>query len=477
MGLSIALDGVACADWGAGEEAALIGALAATLAQFGCEEENFGATSCLEARRRLQTSGVSIGTTVSIDGASAASGDDPVTSLNSAITQAVSDGTLDAEMTANAGTTNLNGVTATGVITNTMAPSSAPSVSQAPSPAPSAVPTRLPTAAPSAVPSPAPTVLPTAEPSASPTAFPTALPTALPTAVPSALPTGLPTSAPTAPPSAAPTQLPTAAPSAVPSPAPTPTTALIVTDILSFGATKPHTNTQSLFVVNQNGLEKMFGNITIEAANVSWTIEVDNKIFHDPSPATYEIESNNLKPVYITLDSTGLAARLHPITIKVDGKTTNSLRVQDEQTVNFDVTSYATAANSVVEVAGDPPVMAAAWGERQVSIKPYDGDNQPISKSNLGIDNFDISLTSHESPTNVIRCEYDYEYENTPDFHYYAQVCARRARARSRLCPLGRGKRSGPLPLSFALVVFLLRSARSRTSRKPSGPPARGISS
>ena len=29
MGLSIALDGVACADWGAGEEAALIGALAA----------------------------------------------------------------------------------------------------------------------------------------------------------------------------------------------------------------------------------------------------------------------------------------------------------------------------------------------------------------------------------------------------------------------------------------------------------------
>ena len=44
--LSITLNGIACVDWGADEEAVLIAALAAVLSDFDCDENSFDATTC-----------------------------------------------------------------------------------------------------------------------------------------------------------------------------------------------------------------------------------------------------------------------------------------------------------------------------------------------------------------------------------------------------------------------------------------------
>ena len=76
---------------------------------------------CL-GRRRLQASDVAIGTTVSVDGAAPATGDDPFASVVAVITLAISDGTLDEKIAEDAGATSLSSVTATSVSTDSMAP-------------------------------------------------------------------------------------------------------------------------------------------------------------------------------------------------------------------------------------------------------------------------------------------------------------------------------------------------------------------
>ena len=415
IALSITLTGIECADWGGDEEAVLITALAAVLSDFGCDEHNFDACTCdgggrrrlgaldktvslLDAAvseavrggvldlemaevcrgpRRLQASGVAIGTSVSIDSATAASGDDPIASLDAAIVQAVSDGTLEASITANAGTSNLTDITVEAVETDTMAPSPAPSVSQVPSP------------------------LPTTPPSAGPTGSPTTAPT----------------SSPTTPPSASPTQTPTPRPSSVPSPAPTPTTTLVVTDVLPFEATKPASSTRKLFVVNQNE-EELFGQIWIEAAaNVTWQVVIDTSTFVN-QPADYTVATGQLVSADVTLRSDGLNADAHPITIKVGGKTANSLYEEHDQGTFFTVASLAVNT-SRAELAGDPPVMGLPlWGDAQVRIYPYDGDNERIMLANPGIDVFAVALFNQQT-TDVIQCSVESVPNFDPDFHYY----------------------------------------------------------
>ena len=41
------------------------------------------------------------------------------------------------------------------------------------------------------------------------------------------------------------------------------------------------------------------------------------------------------------------------------------------------MTAYAVANNTRAEFVGDPPMMGLQlWGDQQVRIYPYDGDNQ-----------------------------------------------------------------------------------------------------
>ena len=77
VALSITLNGIACADWGDDEETALIAALASVLSDFECDEDSFDATTCVEARRRLQASDIG------------------AIRFDTAISEAVNDGVLD----------------------------------------------------------------------------------------------------------------------------------------------------------------------------------------------------------------------------------------------------------------------------------------------------------------------------------------------------------------------------------------------
>ena len=92
-------------------------------------------------------------------------------------------------------------------------------------------------------------------------------------------------------------------------------------------------------------------------------------------PADYTVATGQLVSADVTLRSDGLNADAHPITIKVGGKTANSLYEEHDQGTFFTVASLAVNT-SRAELAGDPPVMGLqVWGDRQVRIYPYDGDN------------------------------------------------------------------------------------------------------
>ena len=202
---------------------------------------------------------------------------------------------------------------------------------------------------------------------------------------------------------------------------------MTVTDVLDFAATKPNWDTKQLFVVNQNELD-IFGEIWVEAeVNVTWEIEIRNetnpltpRVFRN-EPADYALASNNLLSVELTLFSAGLSANVHPIKLRAWAKTTESLRKDDEQIFDFTVNSLAFANTSRVQLVGDPPVMGLQlWGDKQVRIDPYDGDNERMMLANPGVDVFTVELSNQET-TGVIRCEVPSLPNFDPDFHYFAK--------------------------------------------------------
>ena len=199
---------------------------------------------------------------------------------------------------------------------------------------------------------------------------------------------------------------------------------MLVTDVLPFEATKPQSDTRKLFVLNQNE-EELFGEIWVEAAaNISWQAVIgEAQATFVNEPANYTVAAGSLASVEITLASDGLNAKSYSVTIKVGGKTSNSLRVEAEQTTSFTVTSYAVANNTRAEVVGDPPVMGLQiWGEQQVRIYPYDSDNQRIMNTNPGIDFFTVVLNSQQGEqTSTITCDVANTPETDPNFHYHAK--------------------------------------------------------
>ena len=195
---------------------------------------------------------------------------------------------------------------------------------------------------------------------------------------------------------------------------------MLVTDVLDFAAIKPAYATRSLFIVNQNRLG-IFGEIWVEAeVNVTWRIVVNEQTFQN-EPVYYLIEPNQLLPVVLTLLSAGLSADAHPVSIRAWAKTTESLRVDSDQSVDFKVTSFAFANNSRVQLVGDPPVMGLQlWGDKQVRIHPYDGDNERVMLANPGVDVFTVEL-SNQQTTDIIQCDVPSVPDFDPDFHYYAR--------------------------------------------------------
>ena len=197
---------------------------------------------------------------------------------------------------------------------------------------------------------------------------------------------------------------------------------MTVTDVLDFAATKPDPDTKQLFVVNQNELD-IFGEIWVEAeVNVTWEIEIRNettlRVFRN-EPADYALASNNLLSVELTLISAGLSANVHPIKLRAWAKTTESLRKDHEQIFDFTINSYAFVNTSRVQLTGDPPVMGLQrWGDKQVRIDPYDGDNERIMLANPGIDVFAVALFNQQT-TDVIQCSVESVPNFDPDFHYY----------------------------------------------------------
>ena len=194
-----------------------------------------------------------------------------------------------------------------------------------------------------------------------------------------------------------------------------------MTDVLAFEATKPYSDTRKLFVLNQNA-EELFGQIWIEAAaNISWQAVVgEAQALFVNEPADYAVAAGSLVSVDITLDSVGLNADVHSVTIKIGGETSNSLHVERAQVTEFTVTSYAVANNTRAEVVGDPPVMTLqGWGEQQVWIYPYDADNQRIMSTNLGFDFFTVDLFKQ---TSTVACDVAASTADFhPDFRYHAK--------------------------------------------------------
>ena len=431
VALSITLIPMECEDYGGDEAAVLVHALATLLVQFGCYEEHFSNTTCTnvgarrlqhpgasdedalravglgdaQALRRLAAASVTIGITVSIDSAAAeaaADGDDPIANFDTTIRRVAEDGTLAEEIQIIAGSTANNSLVGIAdtitIVTDTMSPSPAPSISHLPSSVPSPFPSYAPSSLPTALPTPAPTMTPSAAPSS--------LPTTLPTAVPST------------PPSVAPTQLPTAVPTPAPSPAPTPLTKLLVTGVRFDLTDKPQTDTQQLFVVNQNAMA-LYGQIWVNSSErMQWRIDGGNGTYSNNEPVDYQIEPNYLKAFEVTLFSQGMSANEHPITISVWGRTSKSLRVVEEQIAYFTVRSLAYANTSRVTIKGDPPVMDESWGEKQVRIYAYDGDNTRIFSANPGFDEFDAELTNHASGSTV-KCDVLSTQDFDADFHYF----------------------------------------------------------
>jgi uncharacterized protein (DUF305 family) len=91
VGLSLAMDGLACTDYGTAEEAVMNTALASHLD--GVDESNFGDHVCTDVSRRraLKTSSVSIYTEVSVD-ATAYADDDIASAVSATVATAVSSG-------------------------------------------------------------------------------------------------------------------------------------------------------------------------------------------------------------------------------------------------------------------------------------------------------------------------------------------------------------------------------------------------
>ena len=69
VALSVTLDGIACADFGADEESALVAALATTLADFGVDEDSFSSTCTWSRRPAAAVLERDVATTVSVDSA------------------------------------------------------------------------------------------------------------------------------------------------------------------------------------------------------------------------------------------------------------------------------------------------------------------------------------------------------------------------------------------------------------------------
>ena len=199
-----------------------------------------------------------------------------------------------------------------------------------------------------------------------------------------------------------------------------------MTDVLPFEATKVvGFATRKVFILNQNE-EELFGHVWVEAAaNISWQAVIigEREATFVNEPANYTVAVGSLVSVDISLYSDGLNADEYSVSIKVGGKTINSLHVEDEQTTQFTVTSYAVANNSRAEVVGDPPVMGLqVWGDQQVRIYPYDSDNQRIMSTNPGFDFFSVALyTQQGEQTSTITCDVDNTPDFDPDFHYYAK--------------------------------------------------------
>ena len=379
VGISITLDGIACDDWGADEGAALIGTLAAVLSNFGCDEDDFDTTTCVEARRRLQSSNVGnvtdldgaisraksdgllggapenrraqassviIGTAVDIDSSTDASGDDPVASLHTAIEQSLSNGTFATEFFARAGTTSLTMSTTVEaskrirwrlrprlLFRTLLLPRRRPADGRADLVTDDASVVRADHTSDGA-----------ADRVANEYAHRAALVFTQRWADDVADDRTHVSPDETAERRADATAE-RRADRQLPSPNPTPATALLMTDVLPFEATKPDFDTRRVFILNQNQ-EDLFGEFRVEAAaNISWQAviigEREGRLSNEP--ANYTVDAGSLVSVDITLYSDGLNADAYPVVIKVGGKTINSLHVEVEQTTTFTVTSYAVA--------------------------------------------------------------------------------------------------------------------------------------
>ena len=124
--------------------------------------------------------------------------------------------------------------------------------------------------------------------------------------------------------------------------------------------------------------------------------------------------------VELTL-SAGLSANVHPIKLRAWAKTTESLRKDHEQIFDFTVNSFAFANTSRVQLVGDPPVMGLQlWGDKQVRIDPYDGDNERMMLANPGHRRLHRravqSANDGRDP-----CDVPSVPNFDPDFHYFAR--------------------------------------------------------
>ena len=214
VAVSMTLDGLACADYDAdaAAETAFVEALAATL---GHDASHFGDTACgggsddlitvddhggggdddaRPRRSRRLTASASLSFSLRVASTDAddatASGADLADAVRASLAAAVSDGSLTsaiATAAADAGSTAMAGVEASGFFVSTLAPSPAPTMLPSLAPTASAVPTATP------APTSAPTSLPTQQPTPMPTQAPsTAAPSPSPSRVPSPAPTPMP---------------------------------------------------------------------------------------------------------------------------------------------------------------------------------------------------------------------------------------------------------------------------------------------
>ena len=122
VGLSLAMDGIACADYGTAEEAVMNTALATHLD--GVDASDFGDHVCTDVSRRraLKTSSASIYTEVSVDATTYAD-DDIASAVSTTITTAVSTGALASSIStaaSAAGVDSMDSLAVTGATSTTV---------------------------------------------------------------------------------------------------------------------------------------------------------------------------------------------------------------------------------------------------------------------------------------------------------------------------------------------------------------------